>query len=89
MASLFQQPGHCRWSSCSRSRWRWWRVGRTGADRRSLSLIAAIGIIMLVGLMGRNAILLLDYTTTLRARGMAATAAHRGGGRDPSAPYPE
>lgn len=35
----------------------------------TLSLVAAIGIIMLLGLMGRNAILLLDYTNTLRSRG--------------------
>ncbi|CCW33897.1 cation/multidrug efflux pump [Chthonomonas calidirosea] len=35
----------------------------------TLSLVAAIGVIMLLGLMGRNAILLLDYTNTLRARG--------------------
>lgn len=39
----------------------------TGA---TLSLVAMIGVIMLVGLMGRNAILLIDYTHTLRARGM-------------------
>jgi HAE1 family hydrophobic/amphiphilic exporter-1 len=35
----------------------------------TLSLVAAIGVIMLLGLMGRNAILLLDYTNTLRSRG--------------------
>ena len=40
-----------------------------------MSLVAAIGILMLVGLMGRNAILLLDYTNTLRARGMERNAA--------------
>jgi hydrophobic/amphiphilic exporter-1 (mainly G- bacteria), HAE1 family len=53
-------------------------VGALGAlvlTGESLSLVAAIGIIMLVGLMGRNAILLLDYTNTLRARGMARDAA--------------
>jgi HAE1 family hydrophobic/amphiphilic exporter-1 len=53
-------------------------VGALGAlvlTGESLSLVAAIGIIMLVGLMGRNAILLLDYTNTLRARGMARNAA--------------
>jgi HAE1 family hydrophobic/amphiphilic exporter-1 len=36
----------------------------------TLSLASMIGIIMLTGLMGRNAILLIDYTGTLRARGM-------------------
>jgi len=43
---------------------------------------AAIGIIMLVGLMGRNAILLLDYTTPC-ARVVCPRRRHRGGGRDP------
>lgn len=37
----------------------------------TLSLVSMIGVIMLTGLMGRNAILLIDYTATLRARGMA------------------
>ncbi|MDE2127095.1 MAG: efflux RND transporter permease subunit [Armatimonadetes bacterium] len=49
-------------------------VGAVGAlvlTGQTLSLVAGIGIIMLIGLMGRNAILLLDYTNTLRARGMA------------------
>ncbi len=41
----------------------------------TMSLVAAIGIVMLVGLMGRNAILLLDYTNTLRARGATRNAA--------------
>lgn len=41
----------------------------------TMSMVAAIGIVMLVGLMGRNAILLLDYTNTLRARGMERNAA--------------
>lgn len=35
----------------------------------TLSLVSMIGVIMLTGLMGRNAILLIDYTGTLRARG--------------------
>jgi HAE1 family hydrophobic/amphiphilic exporter-1 len=53
-------------------------VGALGAlvlTGESLSLIAAIGIIMLVGLMGRNAILLLDYTNTLRGRGLTRSEA--------------
>ena len=41
----------------------------------SLSLVSGIGILMLIGLMTRNAILLLDYTNTLRGRGMARTEA--------------
>lgn len=47
-------------------------IGAFGAlvmTRDSLSLVSGIGIIMLMGLMGRNAILLLDYTNTLRGRG--------------------
>ena len=38
---------------------------------KSLSIITMIGIIMLMGLVGKNAILLVDYTNTLRARGYA------------------
>jgi HAE1 family hydrophobic/amphiphilic exporter-1 len=36
----------------------------------SLSIFAMIGIIMLMGLVTKNAILLVDYTNTLRARGL-------------------
>jgi hydrophobic/amphiphilic exporter-1 (mainly G- bacteria), HAE1 family len=53
-------------------------IGALGAlviTGESLSLVSAIGIIMLVGLMGRNAILLLDYTNTLRARGLGRNTA--------------
>ena len=35
-----------------------------------LSIVSLIGFIMLVGLVQKNAILLIDYTNTLRARGM-------------------
>src|SRR5438105_9051407 len=48
-------------------------VGAMGAmalTGESFSLVTMIGIIMLIGLMGRNAILLIDYTGTLRARGV-------------------
>jgi HAE1 family hydrophobic/amphiphilic exporter-1 len=37
---------------------------------KSLSIISMIGIIMLMGLVGKNAILLVDYTNTLRGQGM-------------------
>ncbi|HZT42648.1 MAG TPA: efflux RND transporter permease subunit [Chthonomonadaceae bacterium] len=53
-------------------------IGALGAlvlAGETLSLVAAIGVLMLVGLMGRNAILLLDYTNTLRGRGMGREAA--------------
>jgi HAE1 family hydrophobic/amphiphilic exporter-1 len=36
---------------------------------KTLSIVSMIGIIMLVGLVAKNAILLVDYTNTLRARG--------------------
>lgn len=41
----------------------------------SLSIVAMIGVIQLVGLVGKNAILVVDYTNTLRARGLARTEA--------------
>ncbi|MGC8666586.1 MAG: efflux RND transporter permease subunit [Chthonomonadales bacterium] len=50
-------------------------LGALALTGSTLSLVAMIGIIMLVGLMGRNAILLIDYTGTLRARGMARNEA--------------
>jgi HAE1 family hydrophobic/amphiphilic exporter-1 len=49
-------------------------VGALGAlvtTGETFSLVSMIGVIMLIGLMGRNAILLVDYTGTLRARGIA------------------
>lgn len=36
---------------------------------KSLNIVGMIGIICLVGLVGKNAILLVDYTNTLRGRG--------------------
>jgi len=53
-------------------------IGALGAlvlTGETLSLVSCIGILMLVGLMGRNAILLLDYANTLRKRGIARTEA--------------
>jgi HAE1 family hydrophobic/amphiphilic exporter-1 len=53
-------------------------IGALGAlvlTGERMSLVSAIGIIMLVGLMGRNAILLVDYTNTLRKRGLGRTSA--------------
>ncbi len=37
---------------------------------KSLSIVTMIGFIMLIGLVSKNAILLVDYTNTLRSRGM-------------------
>lgn len=42
---------------------------------QTLSIISMIGFIMLVGLVQKNAILLIDYTNTLRSRGMSRTEA--------------
>lgn len=41
----------------------------------TLSIVTMIGIIMLVGLVAKNAILLVDYTNTLRERGYERTEA--------------
>ncbi|MEP6754502.1 MAG: efflux RND transporter permease subunit, partial [Chthonomonadales bacterium] len=42
---------------------------------QALSIVAMIGVIMLVGLVTKNAILLVDYTNTLRERGLSRTDA--------------
>ncbi len=41
----------------------------------TVSIVSLIGIVMLMGLVGKNAILLVDYTNTLRARGLDRTEA--------------
>ncbi|HTE20487.1 MAG TPA: efflux RND transporter permease subunit, partial [Armatimonadota bacterium] len=46
----------------------------------SMNIVSMIGIVMLVGLVAKNAILLVDYTNTLRAGGMARDAALRAAG---------
>ncbi|MHB1463147.1 MAG: efflux RND transporter permease subunit [Armatimonadota bacterium] len=40
-----------------------------GVDASVLNVVAFIGVIMLMGLVTKNAILMVDYTNTLRARG--------------------
>jgi HAE1 family hydrophobic/amphiphilic exporter-1 len=53
-------------------------VGAFGAlllTGNTFNLFSMIGIIMLMGLVAKNAILLVDYTNTLRARGVARNAA--------------
>ncbi len=42
---------------------------------KTLSIITMIGIVMLMGLVGKNSILLVDYTNTLRERGMSVREA--------------
>ena len=46
------------------------RVGPAGNHRGTLSIFSMIGMIMLMGLVTKNAILLVDYTNLLRSRGM-------------------
>jgi hydrophobic/amphiphilic exporter-1 (mainly G- bacteria), HAE1 family len=41
----------------------------------NISVVAIIGFIMLMGIVGKNAILVVDYTNTLRKRGMSRTDA--------------
>lgn len=41
----------------------------------NISVVAIIGFIMLMGIVGKNAILVVDYTNTLRKRGMTRTEA--------------
>jgi hydrophobic/amphiphilic exporter-1 (mainly G- bacteria), HAE1 family len=41
----------------------------------TLNMLSMIGMILLTGLVGKNAILLVDYTNTLRKRGLARNAA--------------
>ncbi|MCE5239827.1 efflux RND transporter permease subunit [bacterium] len=41
----------------------------------NISVVAIIGLIMLMGIVGKNAILVVDYTNTMRKRGMSRTEA--------------
>ena len=50
-----------------------------------LSLIAMIGIVLLNAIVNKNAILLVDYTNTLRARGYKRTGRPAGSRPGPSA----
>jgi hydrophobic/amphiphilic exporter-1 (mainly G- bacteria), HAE1 family len=53
-------------------------VGALGAlalTRTTLNIFSMIGVIMLMGLVTKNAILLVDYTNTLRRKGLGRTEA--------------
>jgi HAE1 family hydrophobic/amphiphilic exporter-1 len=50
-------------------------IGGLWATHNTLNMMSMIGLIMLTGLVGKNAILLVDYTNTLRKRGMARNEA--------------
>lgn len=49
--------------------------GLLAATGNTLNMLSMIGMILLTGLVGKNAILLVDYTNTLRKRGMGRDAA--------------
>jgi hydrophobic/amphiphilic exporter-1 (mainly G- bacteria), HAE1 family len=44
-------------------------IGALAITHNTLSMFSLVGLIMLTGLVGKNAILLVDYTNTLRKRG--------------------
>ncbi|MBI2941067.1 MAG: efflux RND transporter permease subunit [Chloroflexi bacterium] len=46
-------------------------IGALALTGNQLSMVSMIGMIMLAGLVGKNAILLIDYTNTLRRQGKA------------------
>jgi HAE1 family hydrophobic/amphiphilic exporter-1 len=46
-------------------------LGSLALAHMTLSMFSMIGIIMLMGLVTKNAILLVDFTNTLRSRGLA------------------
>ena len=50
------------------------------ATGNTLNLLSMIGVIVLMGLVGKNGILLIDYTNTLRQRGMSRSEALREAG---------
>ena len=49
--------------------------GLLAATGNTLNMMSMIGMILLTGLVGKNAILLVDYTNTLRKRGLARNEA--------------
>jgi HAE1 family hydrophobic/amphiphilic exporter-1 len=49
--------------------------GLLAATGNTLNMLSMIGLILLTGLVGKNAILLVDYTNTLRKRGLARAEA--------------
>lgn len=50
-------------------------LGLLALTGRTLNIFSMIGMIMLMGLVTKNGILLIDYTNTLRGRGLEKTAA--------------
>jgi len=58
-----------------------WLAGRVGYTDGTLNLYSQIGIILLVGLVTKNAILLVDFANQERARGTELLTALRAAGR--------
>ena len=50
-------------------------LGGLALTGRTLNIFSMIGMIMLMGLVTKNAILLVDYTNQLRSTGMDRTSA--------------
>ncbi len=57
--------------------------------RQSMNIYSQIGLVMLVGLVTKNAILIVEFANQLRARGRTDPAGRRGGGAHPPAADPD
>ena len=55
----------------------------------TLNIFSAIGFIMLMGLVTKNAILLVDFTNHLKAQGRSTYDALMEAGPDPAAAHPD
>ena len=62
---------------------------RTVGTGNTINMMSLIGMIMLTGLVGKNAILLVDYTNTLRREGRARERRASRGGTDSIAADPD
>ena len=57
-------------------------IGALALTHDTLNIMSMVGLIMLTGLVAKNAILLVDYTNTLRRRGLLAAGRAAGGRPD-------
>jgi HAE1 family hydrophobic/amphiphilic exporter-1 len=67
-------------------------IGAFGAlflTQMSLNIFSMIGVIMLMGLVTKNAVLVVDYANTLRAQGMSKTEALLAAGPGATATHPD
>ena len=86
MVSLFESYIHPFTIMFSLPRGARGRPGGLALTGTTLNMFSMIGIIMLMGLVTKNAILLVDFTNTLRERGMAMREALLEAGQDPAPP---